>query len=240
MTRQTEPMPIRRSASTRPPSWILSGISPRSLGVVVVTGLVMAIAGCSSGPSAAPAPVAAETTVPSASTPSTSTPSASTPPATTSPTASARTSASPTKDASSAKPAEVPATLKFTGTTVDQEPFDGASLAGKPTLVWFWAPWCPTCRSQIPQVQEIAKAHGADANVIGVGSLDGGAAIKTFADSAPGITHLTDESGEIWRHFSVQQQSSFVLLDAAGEVVLKAGYGGSDELGQRVDELVGS
>lgn len=237
-------MPIRRSASTRRTVPTPATAAPqgsagrarrvRSLGVLTMAGLMLVAAGCSSGSSAVPAPQAAE---PSAVSSPSSTPSASTP--TAGPSASPTQAASATEAASPTPPAQVPATLQFSGTTVDGQPFDGASLVGKPTLVWFWAPWCPTCRSQIPQVQDIATAHPTDVNVIGVGSLDGGAAIKTFADSAPGITHLTDESGAIWRHFSVQQQSSFVLLDEAGGVVLTAGYGGSDELGQRVDELVG-
>lgn len=39
-----------------------------------------------------------------------------------------------------------PASLfAFTATTVDGKPFDGMSMAGKPTVLWFWAPWCPIC-----------------------------------------------------------------------------------------------
>ena len=40
--------------------------------------------------------------------------------------------------------AGAPAVLDFTSETVAGEPFDGADLAGKPTVFWFWAPWCPT------------------------------------------------------------------------------------------------
>ena len=32
-------------------------------------------------------------------------------------------------------------TLDFNATTVSGDPFDGASLDGKPTVLWFWAPW---------------------------------------------------------------------------------------------------
>ena len=66
----------------------------------------------------------------------------------------------------------VPATLQFRAETVDGRPFSGASLAGKPVVLWFWAPWCPTCRSQIPQVQDLAARYGDRVGVVGVGSLD--------------------------------------------------------------------
>ncbi len=133
----------------------------------------------------------------------------------------------------------MPETLRFTSTTVDGEPFDGASLAGQPTLFWFWAPWCPTCRGQIPQVQEIAETYVDQVQVIGVGSLDGASAIRGFAEAASGLTHLTDEKNAVWKHFAVAEQSSFVLLDATGKKVFSTGYGGSDELPARVADVAG-
>lgn len=133
----------------------------------------------------------------------------------------------------------LPATLDFTATTVAGEPFEGASLAGKPVLLWFWAPWCPTCRGQVPQVEGLAAEHEGDIAVVGVGSLDSEAAIADFAGDVEGVTHLVDTEGALWQKFGVAEQSSFVLLDADGEVAFEAGYGGSDELGDRVAGVVG-
>ena len=73
--------------------------------------------------------------------------------------------------------------------------------------------------------------------------LDRRVAIKLlssgFAADAPGMTHLSDESGAVWRHFEVVQQSSFVLLDAKGAKVFSVGYGGSDDLADRVAAVAG-
>lgn len=168
-------------------------------------------------------------------------------------TATSSTASSPSDDASaapsddaSAQPAGAgegtavtPELLDFTATTVGGEPFDGASLAGSPTVLWFWAPWCPTCRSQIPQVQDLAQTYGDRVGVVGIGSLDSAEAIADFAGDADGVTHLEDVDGELWTRFGVAEQSSFVVLDAAGEVVFEAGYGGSDDLGAEVDALLG-
>jgi thiol-disulfide isomerase/thioredoxin len=134
--------------------------------------------------------------------------------------------------------AEVPATLRFTGTTVQGKRFDGSSLAGKPVLLWFWAPWCPVCRGQVAQVQKVAEDHKGAVSVVGVGSLDDANAIRAFGANATDVTHLVDESGEIWKRFGVTQQSSFVLLDASGKKVFSAGYGGSDELDEHVADVV--
>lgn len=133
----------------------------------------------------------------------------------------------------------VPATLDFTATTVSGEAFEGASLAGRPTLLWFWAPWCPTCRGQIPQVEGIAADHAGELNVIGVGSLDSAEAIAGFAGDVDDVVQLEDVDGELWKRFGVTEQSSFVLLDADGTVVFEAGYGGTDDLDVRVEDVLG-
>lgn len=168
-------------------------------------------------------------------------------------TAASSTTSSPSDEPSaapseepSAEPADAddgtagtPELLDFTATTVGGESFEGASLAGSPTVLWFWAPWCPTCRSQIPQVQDLAQTYGDRVGVVGIGSLDSAEAIADFAGDAGGVTHLEDVDGELWTRFGVAEQSSFVVLDAAGEVVFEAGYGGSDDLSAEVDALLG-
>ncbi len=110
---------------------------------------------------------------------------------------------------------------------------------GRPTLLWFWAPWCPTCRSQISQVESLASTYDGELHVIGVGSLDSAEAIAEFAGDVDGVTHLEDIDGELFRRFGIAEQSSFVLLDAEGQVAFETGYGGSDDLDQQVEGVLG-
>jgi thiol-disulfide isomerase/thioredoxin len=134
---------------------------------------------------------------------------------------------------------DVPAALDWEAETVTGETLAGSSLAGRPTVLWFWAPWCPTCRGQIPQVQELAARYGDQVTVLGVGSLDGAEAIAGFAEDVPEVTHLVDEAGTVWSQLEVTEQSSFVVLDAEGEETFRAGYGGAGDLDDRVAALVG-
>ncbi len=132
-----------------------------------------------------------------------------------------------------------PQLLDFTATTVTGTAFDGSTLAGRPTVLWFWAPWCPTCRGQIPQVEALAADYGADINVIGIGALDSAEAIAEFAGDVDGLTHLEDVDGVLWKRFGVTEQSSFVVLDTDGTISHEAGYGGSDDLDAEVQSLLG-
>lgn len=133
----------------------------------------------------------------------------------------------------------VPAVLDFTSETVDGEPFDGATLVGKPTVFWFWAPWCPTCRAQISGVGELAETYGDEVNVVGVGSLDEREAIEGFAaEVSPEVTLLADPDGAVWREFGVTAQSTYLVLDEAG-TEQASGYLDDAELAALVEDLAG-
>ncbi len=128
--------------------------------------------------------------------------------------------------------------LEFTGEDIDGESYDGEQLAGKPTVLWFWAPWCPTCRAQAPGVERLADKYAGQVNVVGVGGLADADDIRDFARQVDGPTHLIDVDGEVWRHFDVTAQSSYVVLDGDG-VVVSEGYLDDDALADRVAELAG-
>lgn len=132
----------------------------------------------------------------------------------------------------------VPDTLAFTGETIDGEAFDGTQLAGVPTVLWFWAPWCPTCRAQVSGVEAVADQFAGEVNVVGVGGLSDSDAIIDFARGVAGPTHLVDEEGAVWRHFGITAQSTFVMLDADGKVV-RDGYLDNEGLEKAVAELAG-
>lgn len=134
--------------------------------------------------------------------------------------------------------AAAPAKLDFTATTVDGKKFDGSTLAGKPVVLWFWAPWCPTCGAQAPGVSKLAKKHEGEVAVVGVAGLDERAQMRKFVSrtGVSGFTNLADEKGVVWKRFGVTAQSTYVLLDSAGKVS-HSGYLDDDELVRRVAEL---
>ncbi len=157
-------------------------------------------------------------------------------------TTSDRAASSPTDPGAgpgSSPSTQVPAVLDFSGVTVDGEQFEGADLAGSPVVLWFWAPWCPTCQGQVDGVAALADEYGDDVAFVGVGSLDQSGAIEDFAADVPAdFPHLTDPDGEVWRHFGIVEQSTFVVLDADGGSVAE-GVLGDDELADVVADLAG-
>ena len=129
--------------------------------------------------------------------------------------------------------------LAFTATTLDGQPFDGMSLSGKPTVLWFWAPWCPICLQQAPGVREAVKRYGDKVNIVGVAGLDHVEAMPEFVRLAKveAMVHLADEAGHVWRRFQVTAQSTFVLIDTNGTVTFR-GRLDADEVAGRVAALL--
>jgi peroxiredoxin len=143
-------------------------------------------------------------------------------------------------DSTAAGPA-VPQALQFTATTVDGKPFDAKTLAGKPTVLWFWAPWCPKCKSQAAETAKVAADQVGKANVVGVAGLDKNAAMKDFvADTGTaGFPQLSDENGDIWKRFEVTEQSRYVILDGDGKTVYEGVLPGGKGLAEKVAGLTG-
>ncbi|MGH8827061.1 MAG: TlpA family protein disulfide reductase [Jiangellaceae bacterium] len=128
------------------------------------------------------------------------------------------------------------ADLDFTGTTLDGSRFDGSTLKGKPAVLWFWAPWCPTCRAQSGNVSAMAEKYDGEVAVIGVGGLDSAEAIEELAAQIPDVTHLVDDRGAVWQHFRVTAQSTYTVIDADGEIITE-GYLDDAELNDLVAQL---
>ncbi|MEU4293163.1 redoxin family protein [Kribbella sp. NPDC026596] len=129
------------------------------------------------------------------------------------------------------------ANLDFTARTITGATFDGRRLAGKPAVLWFWAPWCPTCRAQSGWVSALAEKYAGKVNVVGVGGLDESGAIRDFGSKLSSFPQLDDARGAVWTRFGVIVQSSYVVLDRDGRVTFQ-GYLDNDELDRRVAQLV--
>ncbi|MEU3282924.1 redoxin domain-containing protein [Streptomyces antibioticus] len=153
----------------------------------------------------------------------------------------ARSPADSHDSGSGSQGAKAPEALNFSATTVDGKPFDAKTLAGKPTVLWFWAPWCPTCKGQAAETAKVAAAQQDKANVVGVAGLDKNAAMRAFvSDTGTGsFPHLSDEKGEVWKRFEITQQSSYVILDQSGKTVYKGVLPGGKGLADKVAALTG-
>lgn len=106
--------------------------------------------------------------------------------------------------------------LQFTGTTLSGAAFDGASLQGKPAVLWFWTPWCPFCNQEAPTVSKVAAAN-PEVTFVGIAARSDVAAMQEFASRYNlGFTNLNDADGSLWARFNVPWQPAFLFVEADG------------------------
>ena len=128
--------------------------------------------------------------------------------------------------------------LKFTAETINGDAFDGTTLAGKDTVLWFWAPWCTECRREAPYVAA-AQAERSDVTFLGVAGLGSTSDMQDFVDDydVAAFGHLADLDGSLWQRFGVVQQPAYAFIDADGTVEVVRGELGEDGLAERLDDL---
>lgn len=106
--------------------------------------------------------------------------------------------------------------LNFTGTTLSGASFNGASLQGKPAVLWFWTPWCPFCNSEAPNVSAVAAAN-PKVTFVGVAARSDVAQMQSFVSKYNlNFTNLNDADGSIWAKFNVPWQPAYVFLRPDG------------------------
>lgn len=138
--------------------------------------------------------------------------------------------------------ASIPAKqTSFTGTTLDGARFDSASLAGRPRVLWFWAPWCTVCRSESPDVAKEAAAFKGKVTFVGVPGRGKVPQMRQFVSQTGtgGFRHVSDQSGSLWKQFGVSSQPSFVFVDAQGHATRVTGSLDAAELKSRLTSLEG-
>jgi thiol-disulfide isomerase/thioredoxin len=133
--------------------------------------------------------------------------------------------------AEAAPAAEVPEQLAFTATDVATgASVEGSSLAGKDLILWFWAPWCPNCQAEAPDVAAAAAALPEGVTLVGIpGRADVASSQEFLGDyGVEGFAHLYDEDGSIWQAFGVAYQPAFALVNDDGSIETIPGSLGED------------
>ena len=117
------------------------------------------------------------------------------------------------------KPAPAWHGTDFSGETVDFP----AVIAGKPTVLIFWATWCPYCNALMPYLGQIQKDYGADKiNIIAINAKERG-----IGDPAAYVADLdfsvidVAEGDDIAEKYSVRFIPGLMIVDGEGNLAWK-------------------
>jgi thiol-disulfide isomerase/thioredoxin len=191
--------------------------------VLIAVLLGLTLAGCATGPETA--------------SPATDVPTSTDGPASTASSGSGRAEAPDGISEPPASPPDVPEQLRFEARTIDGEVFKGESLHGTPAMLWFWAPWCPTCQAEAPTIAEASRIEGV--RFVGVAAQDEVPAMREFVDrfSLGAFPHLADTNAAIWKRFDIDYQPAYAFVSSDGSVEVEKDLLEPDELMSRVRAL---
>lgn len=112
--------------------------------------------------------------------------------------------------------------------------FDGKTIqlsdyTDKPTVLVFWASWCPHCVRELPVMDKLYKSYQGKVNFIGI-DLDSSAATgKNWATSHHISFPIAAASGGVAGNYQVTGIPSIFIIDKGG--ILKAKYAGEIDEG---------
>ena len=99
-------------------------------------------------------------------------------------------------------------------------PVNLSSLAGKPTILFFWTTWCPYCRSEL---RALNKAHpqmekeGVAVFAVNVGET--GYKVENFLKSyALNLRVLLDKNGLAAENYEIRGVPTYIFINKNGRV----------------------
>ena len=129
------------------------------------------------------------------------------------------TTASAVEDA----PTEAPARdnpFIFEANLVGGGTIDGETLMGEDVILWFWAPWCPTCLVEGKDaVAEAIAQMPEGVELVGIaGRITSDEEVDEFLDftGVGDARHIADEDGALWEGFGVVLQPAFLFVNDDG------------------------
>jgi thiol-disulfide isomerase/thioredoxin len=125
--------------------------------------------------------------------------------------------------------------------TLDGKEADLAQYVGKtPTVIEFWATWCPNCKELEPTLLDVAKKYGSKVKFVGVAVSvnESPERVKAFVakHGLPG-DHYFDTKGNATDAYDVPATSYVVVIDKTGKIAY-TGLGGKQDLEAAIKKVL--
>jgi len=99
------------------------------------------------------------------------------------------------------------------------KPVSLASFRGKPVLVNFWATWCPSCREEMPALEQLYRRSGDRYSIVGVSLDEDAKAVPPFAKKYGLTFPLALADRKVIAAYAVRDLPATYLIDAEGRIV---------------------
>lgn len=115
------------------------------------------------------------------------------------------------------------ALIPFKGTSLEGQPIDLHQLIGnKPVMLIFWASWCPSCKTEVPKINQLAekfRSRGMEFIAVNVGYNDSVERAQDFARATDmRYPAYFDGSGRVSEQYQLIGVPTIIIADKHGTV----------------------
>ena len=115
----------------------------------------------------------------------------------------------------------------FTVYTASGDPVKLSDMRGKPVVLNFWASWCPPCKAEMPDFDEICKEYDGKVTFMMVNLTDG---VQETVESARNFIHMMEYSFPVYydtdmdasNTYGIQSIPTTFFIDAEGKLIAYA------------------
>lgn len=131
----------------------------------------------------------------------------------------------------------------FTLTDLEGKTVRLSDLRGQPVYLNFWATWCPPCREEMPDIQQVFTEKGQQVRFLAVnltGTEKSVQGVREFL-SAGGYTFpvLLDEDNAVAEQYQVRAIPTSIFIDAAGVITYRySGAMNKEKLEAALDKVM--
>jgi len=129
----------------------------------------------------------------------------------------------------------------FTLRTPDGKLVSLVDFRGKPVVINFWATWCPPCRSEMPDMQQLSDERAGDLVILAVNMQEAPDPVRGFVEKyGLKFAIVLDTSGQVSQAYRVASLPTSVFVDREGKV--SSSYTGAlnrSAMAKRVDRSLG-
>ncbi|MBA4601929.1 TlpA family protein disulfide reductase [Thermoactinomyces mirandus] len=110
----------------------------------------------------------------------------------------------------------------FTLQTLDGKTVQLSKNGGKPSLINFWASWCPPCKVEMPYIQKAYEKYGNQVNfmMVNLTAMDDKAKMEQFLkEGSYDFPVLLDETGKVGEMYQAFSIPTTYIVDENGIII---------------------
>jgi thiol-disulfide isomerase/thioredoxin len=113
--------------------------------------------------------------------------------------------------------------IPFKGHDLNGQPIDlQQSIGSKSVMLIFWASWCPSCKTEVPKINQLAakfRSRGMEFIAVNVGYNDSVERAQSFVKKT-GMSYpvFFDSTGKVTEQYRLQGVPTIIIADKQGVI----------------------